>query len=272
MGPPYRGSISSAVRTAVRTAKDATIKSHMVNRILTSIVVSVALLACAVKERTEPVVETFLEGAPRESTIADIPFLHAWIAPQQTPIPYTAIYVKPVRTDLIPKDMWLRSRGLAVSSEEEFKRDADVIARYFRIRLLSELKATSSQRFTIVDTPDERSLILEIALTELVLSEPLIRVAALAVPFPGVDLALSTITDPHVSFAARFTSPDGKKLIATAADRRFPPVRLIDLNKLRARSSAREIIAHWARQLAQAIQLNEFKKIEGNTWFSILPW
>lgn len=244
----------------------------MLNRIFPFIVASLALVSCAVKERTEPVVATFLDGALRESTIADIPFLHAWIAPQETPIPYSSIYVKPVRTDLIPKDMWLRSRGLAVSSEEEFKKDADIIARYFRIRLLSELKATSSKRFTVVDTPDDRSLVLEIAITELVLSEPIIRAAALAVPFPGVDLALSTITDPHVSFAARFTSPDGKKLIATAADRRFPPIRLIDLNKLRARSSAREIIAHWARQLAQAIQLNEFKKVEGNTWFAILPW
>jgi hypothetical protein len=232
----------------------------------------VLLAACAVKERTEPVVDTFLEGAPRESTVPDIPFLHAWIAPQATPVTYSKIYVKPVRSDLLPDDMWLRSRGLAVSSAEEFKKDAAVIARYFRIRLLSELKSTSSQRFEVVDTPDKDSLILEIALTELVLSEPLIRAAALAAPLPGVDLALSAISDPHVSFAARFSSPDGTRLIATAADRRFPPIRLIDLNKLTARSSAREIIAHWSKQLAQAIQLNEFKKVEGNTWFSILPW
>ncbi|MFN4895761.1 MAG: DUF3313 family protein [Pseudomonadota bacterium] len=244
----------------------------MTRRFFTAALTALLLMACAVKERTEPVVDTFLDGAPRESTVADIPFLHAWIAPQPTPIPYRSIYIKPVRTDLLPKDMWLRSRGLAVSSAEEFQKDAEIIARYFRIRLLSELKSTKSQRFLVVDTPDSKSLILEIAITELVLSEPIIRAAALAVPFPGVDLALSTISDPHVSFAARFTSPDGKTLIATAADRRFPPVRLIDLNKLRARSSAREIIAHWSRQLAQAIQLNEFKNVEGNTWFSILPW
>lgn len=244
----------------------------MLLRFLIATVSPLLLLACAVKERTEPVVETFLEGVPRESSIPDIPFLHSWLAPQETPIPYTHLYVKPVRTDLLPEDMWLRSRGLAVSSREEFQKDADIIARYFRIRLLSELKSTSSQRFTVVEAPDDNSLILEIALTELVLSEPLVRAAALAAPFPGVDLAISAISDPHVSFAARFTSPDGMKLIATAADRRFPPIRLIDLNKLRARSSAREIISHWAKQLAQAIQLDEFNKIERNSWFSILPW
>jgi hypothetical protein len=228
--------------------------------------------ACAVKERTEPVVATFLDGVPVESSIQDIPFMHSWIDPQAKISAYSTLCIKPVRTDLLPEEMWLRSRGLAVSSADEFQKDAAVIARYFRIRLLSELKLTKSQRFTVVDTPDATSLVLEIALTELVLSEPIIRAAALAVPFPGVDLALSTISDPHVSFAARFTSSDGKRLIATAADRRFPPVRLIDFNKLRARSSAREIVAHWARQLAQSIQLDEFKKVEGNSWFSILPW
>ena len=168
--------------------------------------------------------------------------------------------------------MWLQSRGLAVSSEEEFQKDAAVIARYFRIRLISELNSMETKRFAIVDAPDRDSLVLEIAITELVLSEPIVRAAALAVPFPGVDLALSTISDPHVSFAARFTSHNGSKLVATVADRRFPPIRLIDLNKLRARSSAREIIANWAKQLAQAIQLDEFKKVQRNSWFSILPW
>lgn len=238
----------------------------------TIIALSLLFTACAVQERTDPVVPTFLDGVPRESSIPDIPFMHAWIDPNANIASYSTIYVKPVRTDLMPEEMWHRSRGLAVSSEESFQKDAAIIARYFRLRLLGELKSTSAQRFTVVDTPDTTSIVLEVALTELVLSEPLVRAAALAVPFPGVDLALSTITDPHVSFAARFTSPDGKHLIATAADRGFPPVRLIDLNKLRARSSAREIVAHWARQLAQSIQLDEFKKVERNSWFSILPW
>ena len=232
----------------------------------------ISLSGCAIKERTEPVASTFIEEAPIESKVDGIPFLHSWIAPHDQPLPYKSICIKPVRTDLIPNEMWRQSKGLAVSSEEEFQKDAVVIARYFRIRLISELNTTQTKRFAIVDTPDKDSLVLEIAITELVLSEPLIRAAALAAPFPGVDLALSAISDPYVSFAARFTSQEGSKLIATVADRRFPPIRLIDLNKLRARSSAREIIANWAKQLAQAIQLDEFEKVQRNSWFSILPW
>ena len=241
-------------------------------RLFTAAVFLISLSGCAIKERADPVASTFIDDVPLESKVDGIPFLQSWIVPHEQALPYKSIYIKPVRTDLIPKDMWRQSKGLAVSSEEEFQKDAAVIARYFRIRLISELNNMQTKRFAIVDTPDNDSLVLEIAITELVLSEPIVRAAALAVPFPGVDLALSTISDPHVSFAARFTSHRESKLVATVADRRFPPIRLIDLNKLRARSSAREIIANWARQLAQAIQLDEFKKVQRNSWFSILPW
>jgi hypothetical protein len=177
-----------------------------------------------------------------------------------------------VRTDLLPADEWKRSRGFATSSQEAFERDAAVIARYFRIRLLSELNKVPGKRFPVVNTPDNTSLIVEIALTELVLSEPLLRLLALAAPVPGVDVALSTISDPHVAFAARFFAPDGSTLLGTVADRRFPPLRVIDLNKLRARSSAREIISLWARELAESIQFEEFRKVERSSWFSWWIW
>jgi hypothetical protein len=137
---------------------------------------------------------------------------------------------------------------------------------------LSELDKIPGKRFSIVDTPNDKTLIVEIALTELVLSEPLLRVLALAAPVPGVDVALSTISDPHVAFAARFLAPDGVTLLGTVADRRFPPLRVIDLNKLRARSSAREIISMWARELAESIQFEEFRKVERSSWFSWWIW
>ncbi|MFO0416402.1 MAG: DUF3313 family protein [Pseudomonadota bacterium] len=232
----------------------------------------VAVAACSVKERTEPVSPIFLEGAPIEQAIPELPFQHSWIDPSVRQKGYRSIFIKPIRTDLIPPDTWKRSRGIAVGSKETFDNDAAVLARYFKIRLSSELRELEKPRFTVVEAPTNDSIILEIAITELVLSEPLIRAAALAAPLPGVDLALTAISDPHVSFAARFYAPDGKTLIATAADRRFPPLRIIDLNKLRARSSAREIIAQWAKELALSIQSDRMSKVERSSSFSILPW
>lgn len=235
-------------------------------------VLMLALAGCSIKERTDPVSPVFLDGAPHEEAIAELPFKHSWVAAPGEPVSYRTIYIKPVRTDVLPSDEWKKSRGLAVSSSEEFDKSVAVLARYFRKRLLADLKGIENPRFQVADQPDDSSLVVEIALTEVVLSEPVLRAAALAAPLPGVDMALSAISDPHLAFAARFTSPDGRTLVATAADKRFPPIRIIDLNKLRATSSAREIISQWSRELAQAVQLDQFSKVKGSWRFSLLPW
>jgi hypothetical protein len=227
---------------------------------------------CALRQRTEPISTVFLDGAPYEHAIPELPFQHSWLAPQNNPRSLTSIFIKPVRTDLLPDDEWKKSKGIAVSSTEEFAKSVAVLARYFRMKLLADLKKVPNPRFSLAEKPEEASLVAEIALTEVVLSEPVIRAMGLAAPVPGVDVALSVLSDPHVAFAARFTTPDGKELIATAADRRFPPLRIIDLNKLRATSSAREIISQWSSELAQALQLEQFNKVKRSWRFSLLPW
>lgn len=198
--------------------------------------------------------------------------MHAWIAPHAKAVSFQSVYIKPIRTDLLKANEWEKSRGLAVSSKEEFDKSVALLARYFRIKLLSELKKIKKPRFEVVESPNQTSLVAEIALTELALSEPIIRAAALAVPLPGVDQALSAVSDPHVAFAARFTNFDGTKLIATAADRRFPPIRIIDLNKLRATSSAREIVSQWSLEMAESIQFEELTTVPRASLFSLMPW
>jgi hypothetical protein len=233
---------------------------------------SLVCTGCSLKERSDPVAPTFLNGAPVESSIKEVPFKHAWIAPRDKHLSIKSVFIKPVRTDLLDADEWKKSRGLAVTSKEEFDKSAALLARYFRMKLLAELKQVPNSRFEVVNTPDSSSLIVEIALTELALSEPVIRAAALAVPVPGVDQALSAVSDPHAAFAARFTNFDGSKLLATTADRRFPPIRIIDLNKLRATSSVREIISQWAHELAESIQTDELTTVPRASLFSLLPW
>jgi hypothetical protein len=230
------------------------------------------LLGCSLKERAAPVVATFLDGVPVESTVEGIPFEHAWLGPTRKEREYHSVYIKPVRADMLSPDEWKRSRGLAVTSKEEFDKIAAVLARYFRIRLLGELNKVANPRFEVVEAPREDSLVVELALTELVLSEPVVRGLGLAAPVPGVDVALSTISDPHVAFAARATDSSGTKLLATVADRRFPPVRVIDLNKLRATSSAREIVSQWSRELAETIQTDELTPVERSSWYSLWVW
>jgi hypothetical protein len=236
------------------------------------LVLCAAVTGCSLKERADPISPIFLDGVPIESKLKQMPFDHSWLAPNRKKFSLHSVYIKPVRTDLLPEEEWKRSRGLAVTSKEEFDKIAQLLARYFRIRLLGELKRVPNPRFEVVDAAQKDSATVEIALTELVLSEPVVRGLGLAAPVPGVDLALSTISDPHAAFAVRVTAPDGKTLLGTAADRRFPPLRVIDLNKLKATSSAREIISDWSRELAESIQTDELTAVERTSWWSLWLW
>ncbi len=113
---------------------------------------------------------------------------------------------------------------------------------------------------------------LELALTEVVFSRPATNLAVMAAPVPGAGAALSMMTAPVVAFAGRFTSPDGRELWGTVADRREPPFRPIDLNKFTVASSARDVVSQWARELAEAIEFDRLKPVERSPWFSWLPW
>ena len=119
--------------------------------------------------------------------------------------------------------------------------------------------------------PGPRTIVVEIALTELEFSRPIARAGSMVAPIPGAGAALSMISDPHAAFAARVTDGATGELIATAADRKFPPTRIVDLNKLTVTSSAREICSLWADSIARGIQSKDGEKITSQS-FSFLPW
>lgn len=228
---------------------------------------------CSIQQRTAPLPNTFLEEIDISEQIDNIPFQHAWIVPEDdSRKTYTKVFVKPVRTDLIPEDAWRRSSSLFLRTEEAYNLEVQGLANVFYQELLNELQKLPTKRFEIASNPTDDTIVVEIAFTDVEFSHPVTRAAALAAPLPGVDIALSAFTDPHLAFAARFTDATTHELLASAADRRFPPFRVIDLNKLTIASSAREIVKMWTRELAEAIQSDRLTKIERSSWFSILPW
>lgn len=242
--------------------------------ILIAVAHVLTLSGCSARQRVAELPHTFLEGAPFEHKIERVPFEQAWGSDQKPRGAITAIYVKPVRIDLLPADTWEQSTGVSITSAKDFDEIAQDIASYFHEQLIAELAKVYERhpRLRVVTAPAKDAVNVEIALTELVLSRPVARAAAMAAPIPGLEFALSAMSEPHVAFAARFTSPDGTVLLGTVADRRFPPMRPIDINKLTVSSSAREIVAQWARELAEAIEFDRLAPVERSSWFSILPW
>ena len=236
--------------------------------------ISTALSGCAGWTKPAPLPETFLEGAPPESSIPRVPFQQAWASDAKFSKEIRELYLPPVRTDKIDPATWTMSLGVSITSAEDFHVAVQELALFFHHRLTEELERVFAEhpRLKVVSSPSANAVNLELALTEVVFSRPIANAAAMAAPVPGVGYALSALTTPHVAFAGRFTSPDGAVLLGTVGDRRTPPLRPVDLNKFTLASSNRDIVSQWARELAEAIQFDTLTPVERSSRFSLLPW
>ncbi len=224
---------------------------------------------CSAYKRVADVNPIFLEGVDVHSKIDNLPFDQAWVKDDFDGRKYSKLIIKPIRTDLLTG--WERSMSAFIASKESYDLEARKIADYFHAQLVKDIEEYNDNRILVTEKAGADVLTMEIALTELEFSHPVARAAALAAPVPGTGAALATITDPHAAFAARITDPSGR-LVATVADRKFPPTRIIDLNKLMVTSSVREVSSIWAKTMAEALNKGRFQKTEREGRFSILPW
>ncbi|MEY4668123.1 MAG: hypothetical protein RL518_822 [Pseudomonadota bacterium] len=229
-------------------------------------------IGCAVKERTKPLPQTFLEG--RDVTVVDktLPFKHAWVDPKLPEQGYTNVWFRTVTADTLSKESWLASKGTLLTKESEYEKLADELAEYFKQELIESVANYKDGVISVVDSAQPRGLIIDIGLTELEFSHPIQKAGFMLVPIPASSLVFNTVSDPHVSFAAKVYDAQSGRLIATLADRRFPPTRLLDVNKLTLSSSAREICDTWAEIIAEGLNRKRFTDVPDRGFFAILPW
>lgn len=229
-------------------------------------------VGCAVKERTEPLPQTYLEG--RDVSVADktLPFKHAWIDPSLPEEQYTNVWFRTVTADTLSEESWLASKGTLLSKESEYKKLADELANYFKQELIEKVANYKDGVISVVDSAQPRGLIFDIALTELEFSHPIQKAGFMLVPIPASSLVFNTVSDPHVAFAAKVYDAQSGKLVATLADRRFPPTRLLDVNRLTLTSSAREICNTWADIIAEGLNRERFADVPDRGFFAIRPW
>ena len=232
----------------------------------------VTFSACTAAKRVVPIDKTFLEDVDTSQQVKGLPFDHSWVKRSEANKEnYNGVFFRPVRTDLLPSGAWVNSGSAWITSQEDYDAAAKEIAQYFTGRLRDEIKYAEKPWIGLEDEPGPGTLVVEIALTELEFSHPVGRAAALAAPVPGTGAAMSAITDPHVAFAARIYDGTTGELLATVGDRKFPPLRIVDLNKLTVKSSPREICALWAKSIADSFNRKGFTEVEEKR-FTLVPW
>lgn len=202
----------------------------------------------------------------------DLPFHRAWIKDGFDMAQYSKIYITPVNTTYVlfeEKDWW----KYAGKNYSQLKSDVEHIGEYMRETFITAFKDDPNHRFEVVDQPDENTLILELALTELTPNKPYLKLARFA-PFGGGAAAtlLNQTTLSTVSLESRMREGQNGQVVAMFADREQEKKYLLSTKNLTWYGHAEEIIRDWAQQFVAIGNREPDEVIKDSSTFELNPF
>ncbi|NJN14720.1 MAG: DUF3313 domain-containing protein [Planctomycetes bacterium] len=203
----------------------------------------------------------------------DLPFHAAWRNPDGEMTRYSKIYIAPVDTShLLEMDWWKQGESGAMA---DFKKDLDKIALDYR-ETLKQMYTTPpkevTNRYTVVDQPaGKETLILEIAIVEIVPSKVTLEALSWAMPF-GTGILLTPLNTSTAAIEGRFRDASTKSELLTFADREGEKSRPVDLAGFTWYSHANDIMKDWASQLVQVANQKPGEKIKDTKVYTLKPW
>ena len=242
--------------------------------LLVLISLAIAFSSCTAKRRNAELKPTAFLNAPGvdpSSKLENLPFLHSWVSAEMQGKVYSKIMVAPVVSSYVSTDNWKLSESVAIEDQETYANEVKALADFTTEKLTEALKDSSQKRYQVVTTASPGTLIIEMALTEVVFGNPIAAAGALAAPIPGTAVVLSAVTDPSVSYEVRLRDASSKKIIATAADRAFSTKRLVNFNKLTATSACRDIMGDATGLIVKVLKEGRLAKVS-KRWFELKPW
>jgi Protein of unknown function (DUF3313) len=206
---------------------------------------------------------------------ARAPFHRAWVDPAYSSTNYKSILVAPVNTEYVEQQStWAKSNV----RQFKIKEDLAMIGEEFQETVKEKFRESKDNRFTVVDTPRDDTMILELAITQLVPNKAFlgaIGLAAWAAPLPiGVPVGmLATFADDGwMAIEGRVRDAKTGAVVAMFADREAAKTRVLDLEAVTWYGQARESMNDWADQLVQLANTPKDVKVEDASAFTLMPW
>ena len=163
------------------------------------------------------------------SNKTDYPFNKVWVKAGVDWDKYKTIYIKNVNTKyLMEATWWQRS-----FRREDMEADTRNIALYMQNKFRESFKNDPRRLYRVLDSPKPGSLTLELAITELAPSNPVLEAVSIAAPYgSGVVVqaaAKESGAKATVAFEARLVDTDTGMVLVMLADREQGKVAPINL-------------------------------------------
>jgi len=226
----------------------------------------------------------FLHDATLMTPNKNVPFNRMYLNPKFKEAHFTKVYVAPVNTDYVmAQNVWEKAT-LANINKQDVQKNVDRLADYMRSAFIKAFQNDPGRHFSVVDKPGPDTLILEMAIVQLVPSKVELQALSL-VPVGFVGLigtgvmeggSVLTHSEDHgkgvIAMEARTRDGSSGQVVCMFADREHPPASVLDLKALFWWEPAKPICDAWARQFVHYQSSPPGTKINEMSNFELLVW
>jgi hypothetical protein len=172
---------------------------------------------------------------------------------------------------LLASDWWKQSMR-----EEEMEADVLEVAGYMKEQFEEAFRNDPNARYQVVQSPEKGCLVLEMALTELVPSNPVLEAMSIAAPYGSGVLVQAAARESGakatVAFEAKIKDASTDEVLAMAADREQGKSAPVNVRALTWYKEAEGIIDEWAGQFVQIVNRQPGEIVEDSSPFTLSPW
>lgn len=242
----------------------------------TALAAGMTLVGCKASEAPN---SGFLQETYKMEKNEKIPFHRAYWNKAYNARSYDKVVVAPVNMNYVLAEKIWEKANLASLDHDRLVKDLYALGDYTQASFTKAFAEDPKKRFTVVKEADERTLILELALVQLVPSKSVLHALGYAHWVPmAINVTGSTVSGSEdqgrgvIAIEGRVRDGKTGEVIGMFADRERPPVAFVDLKSLTWWAPAKMIVDGWAEQLVEIANKPKGETVKDSPSFELLVW
>jgi len=241
--------------------------------LLFSLVSPVFLTACSNLKSDPAENSSFLQDSYKMTEQRErFPFHKVWVKSNINRKQYSEIMIAPVNISYLAKNNDWAAMSL---KEDTLAADAKEIAEFTANAYEKALLSGASSKLKLVSKPSSRTLVLELAIVELIPSKAAagaVGLITMPVGMLGGTIATKILGKGAISIEGRLIDGKSKEVIAMFADREETKTAPINLAAATWYRGIEVIVEDWAAQTVEIINTPRTHKVKDTSFFTLMPW
>jgi len=221
----------------------------------------------------------FLDDPEMMSQNKASPFQRTYWNKQYDKNTYTEVVVAPVNMQYVAAQGYWEKVNLANMKPEKVKQDVADVGEYTRNSFIRAFSDDLNKRFKVVQTAGPNTLILEMAITQLVPSKAALNAVGYVTWIPTAigagGAAMNDTPDSgkgYIAIEGRVRDGASGEIIGMFADRENPATAIVDLKSLSWWAPAKATIDEWSKQLVILANRRPGEVVKDAPSFKLLVW